>query len=126
VAHPTIGLLGKTLRQRSEAGLKATLGYYAPSQQVFHVHERPSLSVLVTGRGADRSRRQDYLQPPLTAVFHPTNEPHANEVGPGGVVGFTLSFDNRWLELHEIAENDLVAPAVDSSAASDEAGISCP
>jgi hypothetical protein len=107
MAHPTVGLLGKTLRQRSEAGLEAALGYYAPTRQAFHVHERPSLSVLVTGRGTDRSRRQDYLQPPLTAVFHSTSEPHANEIGPGGVLGFTLSFDTRWLELHELAEKDL-------------------
>ena len=43
----------------------------------------------------------------MTAVFHPTHEPHSNDIATSGVVGFTLSFDPRWLARHQIAECDL-------------------
>jgi AraC family transcriptional regulator len=102
-----VGLLGQTLRSRIAGGLEVNLGYYQSGRQAMHVHERPSLSVLVSGLGTDRSRRQDYLQPPFAAVFHPTTEAHANDIGPGGVIGFTLSFDDCWLDRHEMSAREL-------------------
>jgi AraC family transcriptional regulator len=75
--------------------------------------------MLVAGRGLDRSRTQDYDQPPLTVVFHPTSAPHANEVGPGGVLGFTLELEPPWLDEQGLTEKALggyqvIAPSVRS------------
>jgi AraC family transcriptional regulator len=67
----------------------------------------------------DRNRNQSYDQPPLTAVFHPSNAPHANDVGPGGVIGLTLELDAAWLRAHGLTGEALgghraIAPAARS------------
>jgi AraC family transcriptional regulator len=102
-----VPFFGRTLRERHCNGLVLNLGYYPPSRQALHVHAWPSFSLLVTGKGRERTRRQEYDQPPLTVVFNPSSEPHANDIGPGGVLGFTLSYPPSWLELHGLTEKDL-------------------
>jgi AraC family transcriptional regulator len=99
--------LGRTLFVREAHGLRASLGSYATCTQSLHVHEHPSLSVVVVGQGIDRCRNQAYDQPPLTAVFHPTSAPHANDVGPHGVLGFTLELKPAWLESQGLPEKAL-------------------
>jgi AraC family transcriptional regulator len=84
-----------------------SLASYPACTQRLHVHERASISILVSGQGVDRSRRQNYDQPPLTAVFHPTSEPHANDIGPRGVVGLTLEMPSAWLEAYGLTERAL-------------------
>jgi hypothetical protein len=74
---------GRLLLERQGPGLRASLGSYPSGRQSLHVHARPSLSMLVAGRGVVRSRDQAHDQPPLTVIFHPTTAPHANDVGPG-------------------------------------------
>ncbi len=110
---------GRTLFVREACGLRATLGTYPPCAQPLHSHEHASFSILVAGRGVDRSRSQSYDQPPLTAVFHPSNAPHANDIGPGGVLGLTLELDPAWLRSHGLTAKALgghraVAPAAPS------------
>jgi AraC family transcriptional regulator len=110
---------GRLLFERQGPGLRASLGSYPSGRQSLHVHARPSLSMLVAGRGVDRSRDQAHDQPPLTVIFHPTIAPHANDVGPGGVLGFTLELAPAWLEAHGLSEQALggyrmVAPSVRS------------
>jgi AraC family transcriptional regulator len=98
---------GRTLFERRALGLRASMGSYPACRQPFHVHANPAFSMLVAGRALDCSRRQTYDQPPLTMVFHPTNVPHANDVGPGGVLGFTLEMEPAWLEAHGLTEKAL-------------------
>ncbi len=98
---------GRTLFVREAHGLRTSLGSYPQCRQPLHVHEHASFSVLVAGRGVDRSRNQTYDQPPLTAVFHPTSEPHANEVGPCGALGLTLELGPAWLQVCGFTERDL-------------------
>jgi AraC family transcriptional regulator len=110
---------GRALFVREARGLRASLGSYPSCTQPLHVHDHASFSVLVAGRGLDRCRNQTYDQPPLTAVFHPTSEPHANDVAPGGVLGFTLELGPAWLHTHGLTEKALggyrvIAPAVRS------------
>jgi AraC family transcriptional regulator len=110
---------GRTLFAREARGLRASLGSYPRCTQPLHVHAQASFSVLVAGRGVDRCRNQAYDQPPLTAVFHPTSEPHANDVGPCGVLGFTLGMEPAWLRAHGLTEKALggyrvIAPGVGS------------
>jgi AraC family transcriptional regulator len=114
-----IPLTGRTLLIREARGLRASLGSYPRGTQPLHVHEHASFSVLVAGRGVDRSRSQAYDQPPLTAVFHPTSAPHTNDIGPGGVLGLTLEMEPAWLEAHGLTGRALggyrvIAPTVRS------------
>lgn len=102
-----IPYLGRPQLIREALGLRVSLASYPPCTQRLHVHERASISILVSGQGVDRSRRQTYDQPPLTAVFHPTSEPHANDIGPGGVVGLTLEMPAAWLDAHGLTEKAL-------------------
>jgi AraC family transcriptional regulator len=110
---------GQTLFVRQAHGVRASLGSYPPCTQPLHIHEHPSLSVLAAGQGVDRCRGQAYDQPPLTAVFHPTSVPHANDIGPRGVLGFTLELEPAWLDAHDLTERALggyqvIAPTVTS------------
>jgi hypothetical protein len=59
------------------------------------------------GLGRDCSRHADFAQARLTTVFHPTTEPHAGLVGPGGMLGLNVEFDPGWLDRHDLAEGDL-------------------
>jgi AraC family transcriptional regulator len=63
--------------------------------------------MLVAGQGLDRSRADTYEQPALTLVYHPTSEPHANDIGVGGVLGCTLAMGADWLTAHQLTEPDL-------------------
>jgi AraC family transcriptional regulator len=98
---------GQTLLEFRSGGLCALLASYASGRQPLHVHGSASFSVLVAGQGNDRSRTGSYDQPPLTAVFHPTSEPHANDLGPHGVLGFTLEMTPAWLLAQGFSESDL-------------------
>jgi AraC family transcriptional regulator len=102
-----VPFFGRTLRQRQWNGLGLNLGYYPPGRQSLHVHAWPSFSVLLAGKGRERTRREEYDQPPLTVFFNPSNEPHANDIGPGGVLGLTLSYAPAWLERHGLTERAL-------------------
>src|SRR4051812_30562625 len=99
-----VPFFGRTLRERDCNGLGLNLGAYPPGRQSLHVHAWPSFSIVVTGKGRERNRRDEYDQPPLAVVFNPSSEPHANDIGPGGVLGFTLSFAPAWLEQQGLTE----------------------
>ena len=98
---------GQTLLECRNDGLCALLASYASGRQPLHVHGSASFSVLIAGQGYDRSRTGSYDQPPLTAVFHPTSEPHANDLGPHGVLGFTLEMTPAWLIAQGFSECEL-------------------
>jgi AraC family transcriptional regulator len=102
-----IPFAGRTLCERQAPGLRVLVGFYAPGAQALHVHERASFSVLVAGQGVDRTRTRTYDQPPLSAVFHPTGALHANDVGPGGVLGLTLELEPAWLAARGLTEKAL-------------------
>jgi AraC family transcriptional regulator len=114
---------GRTLRERQCNGLAVNMGLYPPGRQPFHVHAHPTFSMVVAGHGRDLSRSRSHDQPALSVVFHPITEPNANEIGPGGVLGFTLEYQPAWLQAHELTEQDLggyrfLAPSVWSRLAS--------
>jgi AraC family transcriptional regulator len=110
---------GRTLFVREARGLRATLGSYTQCTQPLHVHKHAIVSVLVAGHAVDRCRNQAYDPPPLSAVFQPTSEPHASDVGPGAVLSLTLELEPAWLDAHGLTENALggyrvITPAVRS------------
>jgi AraC family transcriptional regulator len=99
---------GRTMREHRCAGLLLTLSCYPPGlSQPWHTHANPTLFLLLRGQKCDRSRRQDYNQPPLTFVFHPTSEPHAVQVGPGGTLGLNIECNGSWLAHYGLRERDL-------------------
>jgi AraC family transcriptional regulator len=108
---------GQTLRERQSNGLGVNMSLYPPGRQPLHVHEHPTFSMLIAGRARDLSRSWSHEQPVLSVVFHPTTEPNANEIGPGGTLGCTLEYQPAWLQLHGLTEQDLggyrfLAPSV--------------
>jgi AraC family transcriptional regulator len=99
---------GRTIRARRCAGLLLTLSAYQPGlSQPWHAHANPTLFLLLRGQKCDRSAAQDYAQPPLTFVFHPTSETHAVEIGPGGTIGLNIECNGQWLARQGLRERDL-------------------
>jgi AraC family transcriptional regulator len=113
MAHRRLGpgqYLGRTLWRRQAAGLSLTLSGYPPGlTHPWHTHAQPTFLVLVDGDHRDRARREEHDQPALTAVFHPTTEPHATAVGPAGMLGLNLEFGDDWLARHDLNGRDLGA-----------------
>jgi AraC-like DNA-binding protein len=94
---------GGTLHVRRYAGLTLTLSTYTPDQaQAWHMHANPTFFLLISGDHRDVTRRYEWHQPPLTLTFHSTTELHAAEVGPAGMVGLNVEYDQRWLEQHDL------------------------
>ena len=99
---------GRTLRRRDGAGLALYLSRYgAGDEQPWHVHTHPTLFIPLCGDHRDHTRRQSHDQQELSAVFHPTAEPHASSVGPRGLLGLNLECGPAWLERHGLTERDL-------------------
>jgi AraC family transcriptional regulator len=111
MAHPRLGpgeYFGRTLWRRQAAGLSLTLSAYLPGiTHPWHTHTQPTILLLLGGDHRDHTRREEHDQPALTAVFHPTTEPHATAVGPGGMLGLNLEFGDDWLAAHGLAARDL-------------------
>jgi AraC family transcriptional regulator len=102
--------LGQSLRGSSSFGLSVTVTAYPPCRAYpWHVHELPTLFVLLAARHCDETRRASFEQPPLSAVFHPTTAPHATRTGPDGLVGINLEFTDAWLDRCQLRPGDLGA-----------------
>ncbi len=100
--------LGKPICERRLDGLSLTLTAYAPgTKSPWHIHEFPTLFILLAGQHFDENRRTSFEQTPLSAVFHPTSGPHAMAVGPGGLVGINLEVTDEWLERCQLHRRDL-------------------
>jgi hypothetical protein len=104
-----VGYFGTAVGERTTNGLVVNLSSVPPGPLPFHVHVEPALSILIAGQAADRSRGTACQQALLTAVYHPTSEPHANEIGPGGAVACNLGISRPWLAAHHLAEAELGA-----------------
>jgi AraC family transcriptional regulator len=99
---------GNTVRQRNVGGLLLTFSKYIPNQaQPRHVHANPTMYVLLAGHKREQSRQAEFEQRPLTAVFHPTSEPHASLVGPQGTLGLNLEYGPAWMQGQELQKSDL-------------------
>ena len=100
--------LGKPLRRMCVYGLPLTVTAYSPGRAFpWHVHEFPTLFVLLAGQHHDENRRDSFDQSPLSVVFHPTIGPHAMSVGPNGLVGINLELTDDWLERCHLQRRDL-------------------
>jgi AraC family transcriptional regulator len=107
MALDPVGYFGTAVSERKANGLVVNLSSLQPGPLPFHVHADPAFSILITGRAVDRSRRIVHQQPLLTVIYHPTSEPHANEIGPGGVIAFNLGIARDWLARHQLGEAEL-------------------
>ena len=100
--------LGRNLRRSRLPDLPMTLTAYPPGHTYpWHVHEIPTLFVLLAGQHHDENRRMAFDQTPLSVVFHPTQGPHATSVGPDGMVGINLELTDDWLDRCRIGRRDL-------------------
>lgn len=100
--------LGKLVHRTRLLGLPvAVTAYPAGHSYPWHVHEIPTLFVLLAGQHHDENRRSAFDQSPLSAVFHPTQGPHATSVGPEGMVGINLELTEAWLDRCQIEQRDL-------------------
>jgi AraC family transcriptional regulator len=100
--------LGRLLHRAHLFGLPLTLSAYPPGHTYpWHVHEIPTLFVLLAGQHQDENRRVTFDQSPLSVVFHPVIGPHATSVGPDGMVGLNLELTEAWLDRCELRRRDL-------------------
>jgi AraC family transcriptional regulator len=100
--------LGKPLRRRCLSGLSLTVSTYSPRcAYPWHVHELPTLFVLLAGQHHDENRRESFDQSPLSVVFHPTIGPHATSIGLDGMVGINLDLTDAWLDRCRLRQRDL-------------------
>lgn len=105
---PSGEYLGRILRRTGLFGLPLTLSAYPPGHAYpWHVHEIPTLFVLLAGQHHDENRRVSFDQSPLSVVFHPIVGPHATAVGPGGMVGLNLELTDAWLDRCQLRRRDL-------------------
>ena len=105
---PSGEYLGRLLHQAHLFGLPLTLSAYPPGHTYpWHVHEIPTLFVLLAGRHQDENRRVTFDQSPLSVVFHPVIGPHATSVGPDGMVGLNLELTEVWLDRCGLRRRDL-------------------
>lgn len=99
---------GRTLRSWRVVGLPVTVTYYPPGQVYrWHVHENPTLFVLLSGQHRDETRQRTFGQPPLSVVYHPTTGPHTTSIGPAGVVGLNLELVEADLDRLQITPRTL-------------------
>jgi AraC family transcriptional regulator len=100
--------LGRTLRSSRVAGLPLTVTFYPPGLiSPWHVHENPTLFLLLSGEHRDETRQRTFGQPPLSVVYHPTTGPHTTRIGPTGLVGLNLELQDADLESHHLRRRDL-------------------
>jgi AraC family transcriptional regulator len=100
--------LGAALRRREFFGLPLTItSYPAGGAYSWHVHELPTLFVLVAGQHRDENRRVTFQQSPLSVVFHPTIGPHTTAIGPDGLIGVNLELTDAWLDRWQLRQRDL-------------------
>lgn len=99
---------GSILHRRRLQGLPLTLTAYPPGHTYpWHIHDIPTLFVLLAGQHHDENRRVSFDQSPLSVVVHPTHGPHATSVGPDGMVGLNLELTDDWLDRCHIERRDL-------------------
>lgn len=87
-------------------GLSIT-AYRAGQIQPPHTHTSPTFFVLLAGDCEERTLHRRQVLRPLTIAFHPTGEPHSDEVGPRGMRGLNLELTEAWLESRGLREREL-------------------
>jgi AraC family transcriptional regulator len=99
---------GSTVWERRLDGLLLTLSTYGPrTMQPWHCHANPTFFVLLAGDHRDHSKHGTFDQPAFSLVYHPTTNPHAGELGAGGMRGLNIEYEPCWLERHGLREADL-------------------
>jgi AraC family transcriptional regulator len=100
--------LGDNLQRCRAADSPLTVtSYRAGHDYPWHVHEVPTLFVLLSGQHRDENRRFVIHQSPLSIVFHPTHGPHSTRVGPRGMVGINVELTDAWLARWQLQARDL-------------------
>lgn len=100
---------GGILRRIELSGSPLTLTAYPPGDCCpWHVHELPTLFVLLCGHHHSENGQRCFDQPPLTVAFHPTVGPHATFAGPAGMVGINLELTDEWLDRCQLRQSNLV------------------
>lgn len=100
--------LVEPLRSRRVGGLSLSVTSYPPGHAYpWHVHEHPTLFVVLAAQHRDVTRRGSFEQPPLAAVFHPSTDPHATVTGPDGLAGVNVELTPNWLDRCHVRPGEL-------------------
>lgn len=95
--------LGQTTMEVATDALKVAHTVYAPLQeQPWHVHERPTFFIHLTGDHIDGAPDLDAEQAPLTVTYHPPSEYHRSRIGPKRAAGINLEPTDAWFESHQL------------------------
>jgi AraC family transcriptional regulator len=90
---------GTTLRRRSIAQLTlADVVYPAGTRLPSHSHERAYFCLIRRGSYTETYGRRTRDCRPMTLVFHPPGEPHAQTFSGSPVASFNVEIGNEWLQ----------------------------
>src|SRR5277367_101323 len=89
---------GRTLRRRSMAQLTlADVVYPAGARLPAHSHERAYFCLIRRGCYTETYGRRTRDCGPMTLVFHPPGEPHAQQFSGSPVASFNVEIGSDWL-----------------------------
>jgi AraC-like DNA-binding protein len=90
---------GDQIAQRQAAGVCITLCRYGSNSKLpKHAHENPGFFFLLSGDHREASAAGDRIQPESSLLFHWRDSQHETEIGPRGMVGLNIAFNQSWLE----------------------------
>lgn len=78
------------------------LEHRVPRTVPAHTHERPYLSLLVSGSYREATRSQKLECRPWSLTLHPAAFEHQDEIGRDGASFFLVEFEGDWLETRRI------------------------
>jgi AraC family transcriptional regulator len=103
---------GRTLRRRSVAQLTlADVVYPARIRLPSHSHERAYFCLIRRGSYTETYGRRTRDCRPMTLVFHPPGEPHAQTFSGSPVASFNVEIGSEWLQRAEEWSGHLDQPA---------------
>jgi AraC family transcriptional regulator len=92
------GFYGKTLNRRYVGAFTLSESAYLPNTKLpEHSHEHSYFCILLQGTYTERYGNKVRECKPLTVVFHPPDEVHANHFLREGGKLFRLALDHQWL-----------------------------
>jgi AraC family transcriptional regulator len=97
--------------------------YDAGQEQPWHVHEHPTFFLHLHGDHVDGSPEGDWVQPRLTATYHPAREFHRSRIGEHPARGMNFEVTEAWLADYGIVPKKLGRQRIVGSTVLRDAGL---
>ncbi|MEZ5425818.1 MAG: AraC family transcriptional regulator [Pyrinomonadaceae bacterium] len=91
-------LYGKTLRQKKVAAFTLTERFYPPFFKTpVHSHESALFCLVLRGNYTESFGRRERICAPSTALFHASQDPHAEHFHDRGGHSFIVEINSQWM-----------------------------